>query len=137
MEFPAVCALIKSYDPAAALRLLAKNAGTEVDGIHRGGDQRSPAARIKGDNVNFDLAAKGSSSAYLLRRIARERPDILEAYERGEYSSTRAAAKAAGIVIARATIPSDMTLEALAAQLRRRYADPAQRAELARLLLQE
>jgi hypothetical protein len=39
----------------------------------------------------------GTGSAYLLRRIARSRPDVLEAYERGEFKSVRAAADAADI----------------------------------------
>lgn len=40
----------------------------------------------------------GTGAAYLLRRLARDFPDILIAYERGEYRSVRAAAKAAGII---------------------------------------
>jgi len=42
---------------------------------------------------------RGSNAAsHLLRRLARDHPDALAAYERGEYPSVRAAAKAAGIV---------------------------------------
>ncbi len=40
----------------------------------------------------------GTGSAYLLRRLARDHPDILEQYERSEFRSVRAAAIAAGIV---------------------------------------
>jgi hypothetical protein len=40
----------------------------------------------------------GTSTAYLLRRIAKKKPEILAAYERGEYPSVRAAAVAAEII---------------------------------------
>ena len=46
----------------------------------------------------------GNSAAYLLRRLARDYPDILTAYERGEYPSARAAAITAGIV----TVPNTL-----------------------------
>jgi hypothetical protein len=51
------------------------------------------------DNIN-KLKRGGTSSAYLLRRLARsyETLPFLNAYERGEYRSVRAAAKAAGII---------------------------------------
>jgi hypothetical protein len=39
---------------------------------------------------------RGNSSPYRLRRLAREAPEILEAYERGEFKSVAAAARAAG-----------------------------------------
>ena len=45
------------------------------------------------------LRAQGSdSAAKLLRRLARDHPDILAADERGEFNSVRAAAIAAGII---------------------------------------
>jgi len=40
----------------------------------------------------------GTSADYLARRIARDRPDILERMKAGEYRSVRSAAKDAGIV---------------------------------------
>jgi hypothetical protein len=40
----------------------------------------------------------GQTAAYLLRRLARDHPIILARYERGEFKSVRAAAKAAGII---------------------------------------
>lgn len=48
------------------------------------------------DDVNGRPA--GNSTAYLVRRLKRDRPDVAEALARGEYRSARAAAKAAGIV---------------------------------------
>jgi hypothetical protein len=41
---------------------------------------------------------KGNSRAYLVARIARDHPDILERLKAGEFASMRAAAIAAGIV---------------------------------------
>ena len=43
----------------------------------------------------------GTSAKYLAARIKRDRPDIAEATMRGEFSSMRAAAKAAGIPVRR------------------------------------
>lgn len=40
----------------------------------------------------------GNSAAYLLRRLARDYPETLDAYERGEFKSARAAAKAVGVI---------------------------------------
>jgi hypothetical protein len=45
------------------------------------------------------LGSQGTSSAYLLRRLARNAPETLEAYERGEFNSARSAAIAAGIKV--------------------------------------
>jgi hypothetical protein len=47
------------------------------------------------DDINR-ITSKGTSAAYLLRRLARERPDILDAYEGGEFATPTAAARAAG-----------------------------------------
>jgi hypothetical protein len=40
----------------------------------------------------------GNNSGYLLRKLAREKPEILERYECGEFDSVKAAARAAGII---------------------------------------
>jgi hypothetical protein len=50
--------------------------------------------KLRGENS----AGGGNSAAYLLRRLARDHPDILAAYERGEFKSVRQAGIAAGIV---------------------------------------
>jgi hypothetical protein len=44
------------------------------------------------------VSGGGNNSEYLLRRLARDAPAILKAYEDGKYKSVRAAAKAAGLV---------------------------------------
>ena len=48
------------------------------------------------DNINR-ITSDGTSAFYLLRRLARRAPEILERFERGEFKSVRAAARAAGI----------------------------------------
>jgi DNA-binding CsgD family transcriptional regulator len=59
--------------------------GTQV---RPGRGHKTPAARRPGT----------SDRQYLVNRIARDRPDILERMKRGEFVSVRAAAQAAGIV---------------------------------------
>lgn len=61
-----------------------------------GGDRRSKTFREQPDDMR--LKSYGTSRAYLLTRLACDYPDIFDAYERGEYRSAYAAAKAAGIV---------------------------------------
>lgn len=50
------------------------------------------------------VSRQGTSADYLARRLARNRPDILERMKAGSYTSVRAAAKAAGIVRLRALL---------------------------------
>ena len=51
------------------------------------------------DSFDHIKAVQGGTSAdYLARRIARDRPDVLERMKTGAYKSVRAAAKDAGIV---------------------------------------
>jgi hypothetical protein len=51
------------------------------------------------DLLRSDTTKLGDrGSAYLLRRLARDHPEILAQYERGEFKSARAAAITAGIV---------------------------------------
>lgn len=45
------------------------------------------------------VGGQGNAASYLLRRLARERPDILEAYERGQFATPTAAARAAGFKV--------------------------------------
>lgn len=54
---------------------------------------------VKDTNHSNRIVSKpGTSTAYILRRLARDAPEVLSAYERGEYKSARAAAIAAGII---------------------------------------
>jgi hypothetical protein len=45
-----------------------------------------------------EKAKAGNRSDYLVARIARDRPDILERMKAGEFASVREAARAAGII---------------------------------------
>jgi hypothetical protein len=57
-----------------------------------------PRKEEKGYDHNLFTGKRGDGTDYLTARIARDRPDILEAMRRGEYDSVRQAAIAAGIV---------------------------------------
>lgn len=48
------------------------------------------------DNINMSAKRGGTGSEYLLRRLAKTAPDILDRYEAGEFKSVRAASIAAG-----------------------------------------
>jgi hypothetical protein len=67
-----------------------------------GGDRKSGAAQDQGDDVT--LIERGNSADYLAARIKRDRPDIAERVEAGEFRSMRAAAIEAGIV----KVPSNL-----------------------------
>jgi hypothetical protein len=54
--------------------------------------------RPKPDRVDNVNSKGGNQKDYLLARLARDAPEILAAYNRGEYRSVRAAAIAAGII---------------------------------------
>ena len=65
-------------------------------------EHRRPTAEEQGNkvnNINLKPANKtGPTAEYLTRRIARDRPDILERMKAGEFPSVRQAALEAGIV---------------------------------------
>ncbi len=73
--------------------------------------------RSRVDNVNSTQG--GNSVDYFTARIARDRPDILERMKAGEFSSVRQAAKEAGIVNERLSVPKDPTRAAQ--YLKRRF----------------
>jgi hypothetical protein len=80
-----------------------------------GGDHTSQKFR-KGEQPYHDKVAPwyGTNRSYLLARLERDRPDILEAFQRGEYRSVKAAAIHAGFVKdrARVEIPIDDPVKA-------------------------
>jgi hypothetical protein len=84
---------------------------TEIERRRMQGERaRMDAARVPGyaggrpradreNPYNGRIAAGyGNAKAYLLRRVARQSPDVLAAYEQGSYPSVRAAARACGII---------------------------------------
>lgn len=73
----------------------AQHARAQAVEVRQGGDQRSEKTNV--DNVNIDRVKRGGNgSEYLLRRLAKTAPDILDRYEAGEFKSVRAASIAAG-----------------------------------------
>jgi hypothetical protein len=84
----------------------------------------------RSDNISSKF---GTSAAYLAAWLRDRAPEHWQAYMAGEHPSLRAAAIAAGKVKTRATIPSEMTIADLAAQLRRRFSEDERR-RLAELL---
>jgi hypothetical protein len=81
-----IVALLKRDEPEAVQRRL-----TAALREH-GGDRRSAAFQ------SSDATSIGRGVAYLTARLERDHPDIAAALERGEYTSVRQAAIAAGIV---------------------------------------
>ena len=73
---------------AAQAKALQKNGGRR-----RGSDFQS-------DNDNTEKTSRGSDPQYLLARIARDHPDIIQRVADGEFTSVRAAAREAGIALA-------------------------------------
>jgi hypothetical protein len=63
------------------------------------------------------LKRGGTGAAYLLRRLARDHPEILAQYERGEFKSVREAAKKAEIIKAKSTPTPFQTCERLIPKL--------------------
>jgi hypothetical protein len=98
-------AIVKTRALAAKLIKPAKHAG--------------PGRGYKKTDDNISGFQCGSSADYLTARIARDRPDILERMKAGEFSSVRQAAKEAGIVNERLSVPVDPTRAAQ--YLKRRF----------------
>ena len=79
--------------------------------------------------------ATGSNVGYLMSRIARERPDILERMTNGEFKSMAAAAREAGIVRKRArTVSLSQNVERVAKNVVKHYGAEKARA-LGQLLI--
>ena len=67
-----------------------------------GGRSGKMADIDKGSNSTINNPKQDRSSTYLLRRIARDNPDVYEAFKRGDFPNVRQAAIAAGVV----TVPT-------------------------------
>ena len=90
--------MIKYYkeDNDLSRSLDVSRANEQATTVQAGGDKKSNRI-IHNDIMNDRKVIQGTGRVYLLRRIAREAPAVLAAYEQGEYKSVRAAADAAGI----------------------------------------
>lgn len=65
------------------------------------GNNQYQRKEVNVDNVNIDqdtLERGGNRASYLLRRMAKTRPEILDRYEAGEFPSVRQAAIEAGFI---------------------------------------
>jgi hypothetical protein len=83
------------------------------------------------DNINSSKG--GTSQAYLLRRLARDAPEILERVKTGEIKSARAAAIEAGIIKSIPTVQLVDDMAKVAAKLRQ-HLSPEQRLTLIDLI---
>ena len=86
----------------------------------------------RGDNITS--TERGTSQAYLLRRLQRDRPDLLEQVKTGEFKSARAAAIEAGIIKPVPTVRLVDDLNKVAASITKHLTND-QRIQLAELLL--
>lgn len=90
IAWPTLVQTLAEFVPESELNAALARAQSE----HRGQGARTDLLGADGTK----LAHGTNHAAHLLRRLARDHPDILAAYERGDFPSARAAAKAAGIV---------------------------------------
>jgi hypothetical protein len=82
--------------PTSATPLDLVDRATQAQPLARHGRPTAEEQEGKGDDGTF---SRGSNSqAYLLRRLARDAPEILERVKAGEFTSARAAAIEAGIL---------------------------------------
>ena len=90
------------------------------------------ADESRGDNITS--TERGTAQSYLLRRLARDAPDILERVKTGEFKSARAAAIEAGIIKPVPTVRLVDDLNKVAASITKHLTND-QRIQLAELLL--
>lgn len=90
--------------PWKALIAMAKEMGEEQERLDfRDMEAELAKAQAKhrkqgAHHAHGKMKAGSNQASYLLRRLARDHPLILEQYKRGEFKSVRAAAKAAGLI---------------------------------------
>ena len=86
----------------------------------------------RGDNITS--TERGTAQSYILRRLARDAPDVLERVKTGEFKSARAAAIEAGIIKPVPTVRLVDDLNKVAASITKHLTND-QRIQLAELLL--
>lgn len=121
----------KLRDPETGLFLAAQEAESLAE---HGGTAKAQAIDARGSDRTSGL--RGETQAYLLRRIARDAPEILERVKAGEFKSARAAAIEAGIIKPVPTVRLVSDINAIAAKLCQHLTSD-QRIALAEALLQE
>ena len=90
------------------------------------------ADESRGDNITS--TERGTAQSYILRRLARDAPDVLERVKTGEFKSARAAAIEAGIIKPVPTVRLVDDLNKVAASITKHLTND-QRIQLAELLL--
>jgi hypothetical protein len=99
-----------------------------------GGDRRSP--QFQGDNITLVPSGdRGTSEAYIIRRLRRDRPDLAERVEHGELSANAAMVQMGKRPHKIAVNDNDP--QQAARILRKYYTDPEQRKLLAKLLTEQ
>jgi len=104
LDLPAVLAMMRAYGrDDVANRLEGDRARHDAGAVAAGGDKNPEGvggwSNKKRDlvihnsvmNDKIDKAVQGNSAAYTLRRLARERPDLLARVEAGEMTANKAA----------------------------------------------
>lgn len=94
---------LRQRDPMAHHGDIADKPRDPETGLFLAAQQAKPLAmhggeRSRGDKITSGEVERGTSQAYLLRRLARDAPDILERVKTGEIKSARAAAIEASII---------------------------------------
>ena len=86
--------------------------------VNPGGNNNPHGCKGKPEGINVSngkidsgVQGGGNGSEYLLRRLAKKHPDVLEQYEDGAFKSVRQAAIAAGIV--KVKTPAEQAIAAL------------------------
>jgi hypothetical protein len=118
-------------NPETGLFMTAREAESQPLGEH-GGVPRADDSPRSSDRTS---GIRGETQTYLLRRLARDAPEVLERVKAGEFRSARAAAIEAGIIKPVPTIRLVDDIGRVAAALRK-HLDQAQRVKLAEALLQ-
>lgn len=87
---------LEQQQPTKAVPLALADAATRAQPLAQHRRPTTKEQEVKGDNITFN--ERGTSQAYLLRRLARDAPEILDRVKAGEFKSARAAAIEAGII---------------------------------------
>jgi hypothetical protein len=104
------------HDGAVPLQLVIEQAKAQPLGEHRRPSLHEAVNKV--DNVNFTEAKGGNSASYLLRRIARDQPELLDQIGPDkEFHSVRAAAIEAGIIKPVPTVRVTADMAAVASKL--------------------
>jgi len=104
LELPDVLAMMRAYGRDDVANRLEGDRARHDAGALRQGGVNNPAGvnqhktgEVNRNNVTVDRKdepARGNSTSYTLRRLARERPDLLARVETGEMSANKAAIEA-------------------------------------------